>query len=175
MRIETERLIIRSLEMEDDKSFIAMAADGSLYDIFGDCSKCHEWMKDWIEEARQFEQRNTPQKDYLAYAVIEKEGANLVGSVGCSYYEDTNEIGLVYFIGADWRKRGYATEAVAAYTSWFFQQYDISRLIATVRVANKTSCRTLEKVGFTQKETKMYQDMYDKKEELYSFYEKRTK
>ena len=35
MFIETERLIIRSLEPGDAESYIEMAADGSLQDIFG--------------------------------------------------------------------------------------------------------------------------------------------
>ena len=54
--------------------------------------------------------------DYLAYTIILKDGAAVVGSVGCSYYEDLRETGITYFVGAQYRNNGYAVEAVKAYT-----------------------------------------------------------
>ena len=40
MFLETERLIIRSLCPSDEKALIEMASDGSLTEIYGDCSEC---------------------------------------------------------------------------------------------------------------------------------------
>ena len=80
MYIETERLIIRSTEPSDAKSYIDMASDGSLdEDIF----------------------------------------------CGCSYYEDEKQVGLVYFIGAEYRGKGYASEAARAYAKYFLEHYEI--------------------------------------------------
>ena len=42
MLIETKRLIIRSLLPTDEKVFIDMTSDGSLWEIYGDCSECHK-------------------------------------------------------------------------------------------------------------------------------------
>ena len=44
MKIETDRLIIRSLRPDDEPDFITMASDGSLTEIFGDCSDCSHWI-----------------------------------------------------------------------------------------------------------------------------------
>ena len=50
MRIETERIIIRSIERGDEMVFAEMAKDGSLHDIGFD-ENCSEWIADWIDEA----------------------------------------------------------------------------------------------------------------------------
>ena len=51
MKIETERLIIRDLQVEDAKAFGEMAADGSLNDCGLD-SDCGSWIDEWVIEAR---------------------------------------------------------------------------------------------------------------------------
>lgn len=168
MLIKTERLIIRDLKSEDAISFAEMASDDSLNDIGFDAD-CGVRMSEWITEAKQFAVRNNPYKDYLAY-VITLKNSEVVGSVGCSYYEDLNEVGITYFIGAQYRNAGYATEAAQAYMEYFFNSYDIKRMIATVRAENVSSCKVVEKVGFLLTEKKMYKDINDSKEELTHFY-----
>lgn len=170
MLIETQRLIIRDLKSEDEKAFVEMASDGSLNDVGFDDS-CGDWMAEWITEAKQFAVRNNPRMDYLAYAVTLKDENKVIGAVGCSYYEDLKEVGITYFIGAQYRKNGYAVEAVQAYTKYFFGCYNIQKMIATVRAENISSWKAVEKAGFLLTEKKMYRDLNDSKEELYHFYE----
>lgn len=175
MFIETERLIIRSIEPTDEQAYIDMASDGSLQDIFGDCSDCREWMGTWIQEARALDRQNNPAGEYLAYTVTDKQRGIPLGSVGCSYYEDLKQVGITYFIGSAFRGQGYAAEAATAYAQYFFTHYDIPRLIATVRENNAASWKTVERAGFVLLDTKMYRNINDEQEELYSFYELRNK
>ena len=170
MLLETQRLTIRDVKPEDEAPFVEMASDGSLQDIGFD-KDCGRWLGKWIVEAKEFALRDTPDTDYLAYMVTLKEECKAVGSVGCSYYEDLGEIGITYFIGAQYRKHGYAAEAVKAYTEYFFKHYDVQKLIATVRAENAPSWKAVEKAGFKLTEKKLYKDMNDEKEELYHFYE----
>lgn len=172
MRLETKRLIIRSLLPEDENAYIKMASDGSLHEIFGDCSDCQEWMGGWIAEAMQLDKENNPHREYLAYAVLEKRENRVVGSVGCSYYEDLNKTGITYFIGGQERKKGYASEAARAYADYFLQTYPDSEIIATVQAQNTPSCKVVENAGFSLTETKNYRDINDEKEEIYNFYVK---
>lgn len=171
MLLQTNRLIIRSLHSTDEKAFIDMAADGSLWEIFGDCSECHKWMKEFISDAIRLEAENNPYHEYLAFAIEDKVSRLVVGSVGSSYYEDFKEVGVTYFIGADYRGNGYAVEALQCLTEYLFARYHLRKLVATASVDNIASCKTLEKVGFSVVETKMYQDMYDKSENLSNIYE----
>lgn len=170
MNIETQRLVIRDLQSGDEKSFAEMASDGSLNDIGFD-KNCNEWIGEWIVEAQKFSARNNPGMDYLAYTVVLKETNVVIGSVGCSYYEDLKETGITYFVGAQYRGKGYAVEAVQAYVKYFFEHYDLQKLIATIREENVSSCKVVEKSGFVLTEKKLYKDLNDEKEELYHFYE----
>ena len=54
LKIETDRLVIRSIQYGDEKSFAEMAQDGSLEAIGFDCN-CYEWIEDWIEEAVEYD------------------------------------------------------------------------------------------------------------------------
>lgn len=171
MRIETVRLIIRSLTLEDEQAFIEMASDGSLNEIYGDCSECDKWMGQWIRESMQLEIENDPNHEYLAYVIEEKSSGQAIGSVGTSFYEDMQKVGITYFIGSRFRGHGYALEAACAYVKYFFEHYNADILVATVAVKNEASCKTLARAGFVLTDTGMYQDMYDETAELRNFYE----
>lgn len=112
--------------------------------------------------------------DYLAYTITLKAEAAVIGSVGCSYYEDFQKTGITYFIGAQYRNNGYAVEAVKAYTEYFFSHYNAKTLIATVRDENIPSWKVIEKAGFNLTEKGMYKDLNDYADKLYRFYEIRT-
>lgn len=171
MLLETKRLIIRSLQPTDENAFIGMASDGSLWEIFGDCSECDKWMGEFIIDAIALEAEGNPYHEYLAFAIEDKASHMVVGSVGSSYYEDFEEVGVTYFIGAEYRGNGYAAEALQCLTDYLFVTYHLKKLIATVSVKNTASCKTLEKVGFSLMETKMYQDLYDEFENMSNIYE----
>lgn len=171
MFLETKRLIIRSLHTSDEKAFIEMASDGSLTEIFGDCSECHKWMGEFISEAINLEMEDNPYNQYMAFAIEDKISHTVIGSVGSSYYEDLTEVGVTYFIGASYRGNGYAAEALQCLVEYLFARYDLKKLVATARVENIASCRTLERTGFSVVETKMYQDLYDESEEMSNIFE----
>lgn len=171
MQIKTDRLWLRDVRPEDGPSLAEMARDGSFRDIGFDRG-CGSWMAGWIAEARQLAAEDDPYAGYLAYAVTRKEEDAIIGLIGCSYYEDLRQIGVTYGIGAKYRGRGYAVEALRAYTGYFFRHYPVPRLIATVREDNVPSWRTVEKAGFWLAEKKRYQDINDEQPEWYRFYEK---
>ena len=169
MWIETRRLVIRNLRTEDGRVFAEMAADGSLHDIgFG--RDCSGWMEEWVAEAKRLASGDNPAVDYLAYAVALKDDDRVVGSVGCSWYEDLRETGITYFIGAQYRGNGYALEAAEAYLRYFFGHYHAERMIATVSDENVPSWKVAERAGFTLTDKRMYKDLNDEKEELCRFY-----
>ncbi len=169
MYIETERLIVRSLERGDEKVYAKMAEDGSLDEVGFDVN-CAEWMDDWINEAMGLTENDNPRGDYIPCTILDKGTKEIIGNVGCTYYEDTDQIGICYFVGADFRRKGYASEAIKAYTDYFFDHYNENEIIATIKHDNEESYKTAEKSGFKLIETKMYKDIYDDEEELYHFY-----
>ncbi|MBO5145078.1 MAG: GNAT family N-acetyltransferase [Lachnospiraceae bacterium] len=170
MYLETERLIIRNVKPEDEVPFVEMASDGSLNDIGFD-KNCSRWMENWITEAVALAETDCPSSDYLAYTIVLRETEMAIGSVGCSYYEDLQETGITYFVGAKYRGNGYAAEAVKAYIKYFFSHYSIPKLIAAVREENRCSWKVIEKSGFQLLEKRLYQDLNDDEKTMYRFYE----
>ena len=164
MQIETKRLLIRDIKTDDAVSVAIMAADETLND-------CSNWITKWITEAKYFALRDNPNMDYLASIITLKDGAAVVGSVGYSYYEDLQETGITYFVGAQYRNNGYAVQAVKAYTEYLLKYYNVKRIIATMRNENVPSWKVIEKAGYILNTQRMYKDLNDDEEELYRFYE----
>ena len=61
-------------------------------------------------------------------------------------------------------------EAAKAYAEYVFAQYEVPKLIATIKEDNISSWKVAQKVGFELETSKRYQDINDEKEELYRFY-----
>lgn len=170
MHIETKRLVIRSIMPDDEDEFAAMLEAGGLEDIFGDCSDYRCWIKDWIETAIRLSRNDNPEGSYLAYAVKCKRTGRLVGSVGCSHYDDLNLTGITYFTGQPFRDLGYADEAADAYTQYFLEHYRRSALYAVIRSDNKFSRKAAERAGYSLEREWSYQDIYDKEPQMYCLY-----
>ena len=169
---ESKDLLVRQLVEKDAKAFSDMSKDGSLEEI-GFTRDCYQWMDNWIKETIELNIDNNPLKDYLAYTLEEKRTGKVVGSVGCSYYYDLDTVGICYFISAEYRNRGYATQAAEAYLQYYFENYDLSQIIATIKDSNTASWKVAEKTGFELIDTKMYKDINDECEELYRFYRRK--
>ena len=174
MRIETERLIIRSIKRGDEKVLSEMAKDGSLSELGFD-ENCSEWIDDWINEAIELSEKDDPRVDYICSIVCLKDYGRVIGSVGNTYYEDTEKVGICYGIGAEYRRQGYASEAVKTYLDYFFEHYDEDEILATILDENEASHKTAEKAGFTLNDRRMYKDIYDSEERLYRFYSAKRK
>lgn len=170
MKIETERVIIRSVQASDGNAFIKMASDGSLAEDIGFDKDCASWMNNWIRDNQELDKKDNPRDDSIAYTIELREDRTVIGSVGCTYYEDMEKVGLVYFIGARYRGNGYAAEAAKAYVKYFFEHYNEKELLIIIRDDNIPSWKTIEKVGFTLLEKKLYKDVNDEEEKLYRFY-----
>lgn len=169
MRLETGRLVIRSIHRGDEKVFAAMAKDGSLVQLGFD-ENCSEWINGWIAEAEDLTEKDDPRVNYIPCVLELKATGEVIGSVGSTYYEDADKVGICYFVGAAFRRKGYVTEAVKAYIPYFFEHYGESEIRAVILDTNTPSWKTAEKSGFTLSEKKMYKDADDEKEELYRFY-----
>lgn len=98
-----------------------------------------------MAEAKELAIRDNPSTNYWAYVITLKNENIVVGSVGCSYYEDLQEIGITYFIGAQYRNNGYTVEAVKSYTKYFFNHYSVQKMIATVKRKTYYHAKCLKK------------------------------
>lgn len=88
-------------------------------------------------------------KDTRFKAVIHRESGELIGFISLgdmNRYKGYAE--LEYAIAADYRNRGYATEAVKCMVDYGFSKLGLAVIAAWVRSHNTESLRVLEKSGF---------------------------
>lgn len=85
------------------------------------------------------------------WVIVDRASETVVGDIGFfgpPQPEATVEIG--YFIVADQRRRGYATEAAAALIDWVEAQPNVTAVLARCEEDNVPSILTLERLGFAR-------------------------
>jgi [ribosomal protein S5]-alanine N-acetyltransferase len=85
---------------------------------------------------------------WIVVARTEEAVVGSAGFIGKSDAEGTIELG--FGVHADYRNRGYASEAASVLIAWALEQPDVARVIAKCGADNLPSARVLEKIGMTE-------------------------
>jgi RimJ/RimL family protein N-acetyltransferase len=145
VRIETDRLVIRTIEPRDAEPWLAMVTDPRVRRYLPPFPPPTADVVDGMIERRQAMEQ---ERGYAMWAVESKESGTLVGQCGMYPAEHRGpEVELAYhFEPAAWN-RGYATEAARGVLEYAFAALGMKRVIAFVMPANVASCRVVEKAG----------------------------
>jgi [ribosomal protein S5]-alanine N-acetyltransferase len=84
-----------------------------------------------------------------AWAIVERSTSQIVGDIGFHGRPDTDgRVEVGYAVVPDRRRRGYASEALAALTAWARSRGDVRDVVARCEPTNEASIRTLASGGF---------------------------
>jgi len=144
--LETERLLVRELDLKDMDD---------LFELYS-----YEGMTDYMEGLYPYEEEYEYQKayienmyrffDYGMWLVFEKESGKLVGRAGVEHRQALEgELELGYAIGTPFWGRGYATEVCQAILNYTREKLGFKEICSLVEPENKVSVHLLEKLGFT--------------------------
>lgn len=147
--LETENLLIRFFKMEDTAKVFQMSQEDGLRRWIPDQVYSDEAEAQGVIEFLSAQYANPPQPRTAPYVLgIELKKSNeLIGHVGLSPVGDDIEIG--YAIEDKHQGKGYATEAISAISNWAINQIGIPCVLGIVASDNASSCRVLEKSGYT--------------------------
>ena len=141
MMIETKHLILRNWQESDATALYQICRDGTLRKSgvasFESIQDAEAAIRFWAT-GEQFK------------AIIHRESSELIGFIclgDMNRYEGYVE--LEYAIAADFRNKGYATEAVKSMVDYGFSELGLTVIAAWVRSHNAESVRVLEKCAFT--------------------------
>lgn len=95
---------------------------------------------------QQYESGKSPAETPIVFGVCIKESGELIGHAGLSPLNGAVEIG--YAIEDCQQRKGYATDAIRAISTWGLSFYRLPEILAVAADANTSSCRALEKAGF---------------------------
>jgi ribosomal-protein-alanine N-acetyltransferase len=145
--LETDRLILRKLNLEDQWDLFEYASDPEL-------TKHTMWdYHRTIEDSMQFLQHITEQyeEDQVTnWGIMLKSNMKLIGTCGYIYWTPEHhraEIG--YALSRDYWRRGMMSEAVQEVISFGFNNMDLNRIEARCNVDNIGSERIMQKCGMT--------------------------
>ncbi len=146
--IETKRLILRKMTIDDLDDLLLIFSDPKVMESFGGGLFDRTKMEKWIR-------RNLDHQDrygYGLFSVILKESGELVGDCGLEHMEVDGmpEVEIGYdFLSSYWG-RGLATEAASAVRDYAFHQLRLQRVISLIRPDNPASMRVAEKMGMVR-------------------------
>ncbi len=157
-RLETDRLILRSMEYSDLNNLHRMMSDKKamyfLDDIAtNDISGTYDNLKYAISNA-----------DGRYFGIEHKETGSYIGQVGYTITADTplgKVVHLGYFILPEHHNNGYTTEAAKKALDYAFTQDNCVRVTTACYSDNVPSRRVMEKVGFRKEAEKIGAQYHD--------------
>ncbi|MGZ9583702.1 GNAT family N-acetyltransferase [Paenibacillus marinisediminis] len=146
MQLETNRLWIRDLTMEDWK-------DVHVYASHSEVTKHMTWGPNSEEDTiahieQQLVKQQSPERTDYEFAVVLRETNQLIG--GCGIYIMGRNAEIGYCFNQEYWGNGYATEAARAMLKLGYETFNVHRVFATCRPMNKGSANVLMKIGMKQ-------------------------
>lgn len=141
--LETERLILRPLTMDDLDAVFKWAGDPRvnkymIYPLYKNKEEGIEWLKSLYQD-----------DDKKDFGFVLKETGELIGSGGIYYHPERGLWSIGYNLAYDYWNRGFTTEAMEKIIEWGRQELGIKEVAATFAVENVGSRRVMEKLGMT--------------------------
>lgn len=144
---ETDRLILRHLQMDDLSDMAPILADPEVM-RFSLGRKTREQTRKWMEGC--LENYSEERWGFGLWAVVHKRDNKLIGYCGLVQWKDVDgrrEVEVGYRLARPYWGRGLATEAARAVRDYAFGQLGLTRLISIIEPENIASIRVAEKNG----------------------------
>ncbi len=154
--IETPRLILREVRVEDTASMYRLDSNPLVHRYLGNNPiTCMGKAREYVDYIRmQYEKYGIGR-----WATIEKSSGDFIGWSGLKMNFESELNGHTNFYDIGYRLipwywgKGYATEASFAAHDYFFEKYPKEKLCGLAELDNLASCRILEKIGLKRKST----------------------
>ncbi|NWG16704.1 MAG: GNAT family N-acetyltransferase [Chloroflexi bacterium] len=143
--LETERLLLRQLEMADAPAIQELAGHPAI--AATTLSIPHPYpdgaAEAWIRGTHESFERG---EDYV-FAIIRKSSGVFLGTIRLGIQTEHQRGELGYWIGKPYWGQGYATEAVSRVIRFGFLERQLNRIHASYFTTNPASARVMQKAG----------------------------
>jgi [ribosomal protein S5]-alanine N-acetyltransferase len=146
LRLETERLVLRPMEVGDAEELHAVYSDPSTFEYIslGPARAIEETL-----ERIAVKSAHQTRHGFALWSVVERDSRRVIGDCGLQMLEGGPDVELGYKLGSAYRGRGYATEAGRAWLERGFGELGLDRIVAVTAPDNRASRRVMEKLGMT--------------------------
>jgi [ribosomal protein S5]-alanine N-acetyltransferase len=146
--LETDRLILRRLIMDDLDELFALYRDPELRRHFPE----GVLTLDETREELEWHMNGVPDHPELGlWATVHKETGKFIGRCGLLSWEIDNrlEIEIAYLLDKSFWHRGLATEAARGILKYGFERLRLSRVICLMHPENIASQKVAQRIGMT--------------------------
>lgn len=145
--IETYRLILRHLTLEDTEALAAIYADPIVMKFFPGTQSPEETKQTIEKLIKRYEQHNY---NFGLWATIYKLDNQFIGRCGVKPLDNKcSELEMAYLLAKEYWGMGLATEAACAIRDYGFEKIGCHRLIASIDHGNIASQKVASKTGLT--------------------------
>ena len=142
--IETERLLLREITLDDNEVLFKLHANPEVQKYTGEPVVTS--LKE-IEKAIASRIDHYNKYGYGRWATILKSENKCIGWAGLAYLPEFDEIDLGYRFLPEYWGLGIATEATRAILNYGFEVLQLKKIVAIAMKEHKASIRVMEKVG----------------------------
>ena len=147
--LETERLILRRLVIEDAQSFF----DTSMSDerVTDNLIKgAHKSISESVERVTNIVNEYEDQ-EFCYWGIELKATGELIGAIDFYHFDfPTENCEVGFTLGYEWWNQGYGTEALKAVMDFGFSHMNIHKIAAAHNTDNPASGKIMQKVGMKQ-------------------------
>lgn len=150
MNIETNNLIIRNFTEQDLDALYSIKYDKWVMEFiptYLERNVTKEKVREYITNFNLYEAIHN-YKSKRKYAIQNKKTNEVMGSISFGMNDLLHEYELGWQMMERYCKKGYASEAAAAFSEYFCKKNSVDYLIAVMDVDNPASYRTALKSGF---------------------------
>lgn len=144
--LETDRLILRHLELGDLDNLHALYAEPETRQYIPDAPRSYAETKEELE----WHMNGHPRHPELGlWATINKPTGAFIGRCGLLpwHIDGQDEVEIAYLIDKAYWGKGLGTEAARAILAYAFDSLNLTRLICLIDESNPASIRVAEKIG----------------------------
>ena len=144
--LETERLVLRHLELDDLDSLYTLYSDPEVRRYFPEGTLTYEETKDELE---WFLNGHPENPELGLWATIHKETGEFIGRCGLLPWliDGQDEVEVAYLISKSHWGQGLGTEAAHAILDYGFEKLNLPRLICLIDKDNLASIKVAENIG----------------------------
>ena len=150
--LETERLLLRKMRLDDARAMFAYASDPEVtrYVLFD----THRSLED-SETFLRFAVEGYERRDFGGWGLVLKDSGAFVGTCGVDfgYAPEHARAELGYVLSREHWGKGLMPEAVRAVIRFGFGRMELNRIQARCIAENTASARVMEKAGMTYEGT----------------------
>lgn len=158
MTLETERLILRDLTMDDKEAIFGYRSDA-------ETNQFQSWIPTEIEEVEAFILRNSKKEfnqpeTWYQLLITDKNTGDIIGDAGVHFIgSDHQQVEFGITLSKENHHKGYASETLKGLINLMFKDLKKHRITTSVDPGNISSQQLMERIGF-RKEGHFVKSLY---------------